>query len=80
MCFAIRMPKLGAFVEPRCTWVADLRTWPEDSIALVNAIPRDPVIIRHAAFGGDAQLFENVACRRVVELIAMSETRWQVRR
>ena len=58
MRLAIGMSELAAFVQARRSGVTDLGTWPEDSIALVDAIPCDPVVIGDATFGGDAQFLE----------------------
>src|SRR5580704_2479975 len=58
---AIGVSELSTLIEARCAGVADLRTWPEDSIALVNQLPSHPVIVRDTALGSDTQFLKDIS-------------------
>src|SRR6516164_1437172 len=54
------------------------RARPEDAHLPVDSLPRDAGVVGHAAPGGDAELFEDVVRRLVVELLAGAEPRREV--
>jgi hypothetical protein len=73
MRLAVGMAELPAFVQARRAGMIERRARPKHAHLTIDALPRDTGVVGHAAFRGDAQLFEDVVRRLVCELVADAE-------
>src|SRR4051812_9294402 len=66
----VRVPELPSFVQPWRPGVIEGRARPEDPHLAIDALPGNARIVGDAAFGGDAELFEDLVRGLVGEFVS----------